>query len=64
MTITLVFTQHAHMCFTAKDLRAALSKSFQDLRGFTELSRIAAQFFTGTQVNIYTKVAFPGRRQT
>lgn len=57
MTITAVFWQHAHKCFMFKDLRAALFKSF--LTGFTELSRIAAQFCTGTQVNIYSKAAFP-----
>lgn len=45
------------MCFMFKDLSAALFKSF--LMGFTELSRIAAQFCTGTQVNIYSKAAFP-----
>lgn len=36
----------------------------QSLTGFTELFGIAAQFFAGTQVNIYAKASFHGRRQT
>lgn len=64
ITITLDFTQYAHMRFMSKDLRAALFKSFQVLTGFTELLRAIAQFVTGTQVNIYVKAALPGRRQT
>lgn len=34
MAITLVFTQHTHVCFVFKDLRPALFKSFQVLMGF------------------------------